>query len=109
MRKLIISAIAAGLAIAGATTAQPAGASATSATQRVVIRTQDRVASYNDGWLDAKRDDADLLGHRMPNASEVQELDQARHVTRHGWACHLEWDGPRYPWYEAICAPKRHK
>lgn len=39
--------------------------------------------------------------HRGPNAQEQAELALAQ---RNGGVCHLEWDGPAYAGYEAICA-----
>lgn len=40
-------------------------------------------------------------GHRAPNREERQELRLA--IAAGGKGCHLEWDGPAYPGYEAIC------
>jgi len=45
-------------------------------------------------------------GHRAPDASERAELREAQRDSGSSYTCHLEWDGPRYPWYEAICARK---
>lgn len=57
------------------------------------------VAAFNDGWTDSRRDTADTLGHRLPNAAEIKELVACRHDGLAG--CHLEWD--RVPGaYEAI-------
>lgn len=39
--------------------------------------------------------------HRAPTQAERQQLVSARATS--GLACHLEWDGPVYPAYEAIC------
>ncbi len=44
--------------------------------------------------------------HRAPNASEKAELAQAQRATGKGYTCHLEWDGPAYDGYEAICEKK---
>lgn len=43
--------------------------------------------------------------HRLPNRDELEELADARRA-QPGMNCHLEWDGPAYPGYEAICSPK---
>lgn len=40
--------------------------------------------------------------HRMPNADELSELAIAKRSSQ-GLECQLEWDGPSYPGYEAIC------
>lgn len=42
--------------------------------------------------------------HRAPDASERQELRDAQRASGSGYVCHLEWDGPAYNGYEAICA-----
>jgi len=47
--------------------------------------------------------------HRAPNREERQELRQAQRASGHGYRCHLEWDGPAYPGYEAICVPKHRR
>lgn len=44
--------------------------------------------------------------HRLPNREELKELAIARHA-QPGASCRLEWDGPAYPGYEAICTPKK--
>lgn len=41
--------------------------------------------------------------HRAPDASERQELRDAQRASGSGYTCHLEWDGPAYNGYEAIC------
>lgn len=45
------------------------------------------------------------VGHRAPNGEELAELLQAAQAEPKGH-CHLEWDGPAYPGYEAICNGK---
>lgn len=45
-------------------------------------------------------------GHRAPDASERQELRDAQRASGSGYTCHLEWDGPAYNGYEAICVRK---
>lgn len=79
------------------------------AAQTVRVVAQGKAGSYADGWRAAQRHDADMLGHRMPNADESEQLRQARRVSAKGWTCVLEWDGPAYPGYEAVCTPKRRK
>lgn len=49
---------------------------------------------------------ADASSHRKPTAGERVELRNAQRATGSGWTCHLEWDGPVYSAYEAICARK---
>jgi len=47
--------------------------------------------------------------HRGPDAGERSELRTAQKATGRDYTCHLEWDGPAYNGYEAICAKKpRH-
>jgi hypothetical protein len=48
--------------------------------------------------------DATTRHHRAPYSEELQELRMARHSAGHDYVCHLEWDGPAYNGYEAICA-----
>jgi len=44
--------------------------------------------------------------HRAPTSDERAELREAQRDSGSSYTCHLEWDGPRYPWYEAICVRK---
>lgn len=112
-----------GLIFGGAIMASTDGHAAEPAS--VVIKTQDQVASYNDGWTDGLASvgldqngrplarHAATHGHRGPNAEEFQELGEA--VYAGGKGCHLEWDGTWVKatkkhrahwvnaWFEAIC------
>jgi hypothetical protein len=44
--------------------------------------------------------------HRAPNADERAELRLAQRVSGSRYICKLEWDGPAYPGYEAICTKR---
>ena len=114
-----------GLIFGGAIMASTDSHAATPAGGAVIIRTQDQVTSYNDGWTDGLASvgldqngrpavhHAATHAHRGPNAEEFQELGQA--VYAGGTGCHLEWDGVwvkatkhrkahwTNPWFEAIC------
>lgn len=81
------------------------GASATYASMdrgtAPVIKTQDSVGSFNDGWLTGQQDLAQTLGHRLPTSREMDTLISARATSK--LPCHLEWDGGKVASYEAIC------
>lgn len=60
--------------------------------------------AFNDGWLTGEQNIQDLLGHRLPDAQEQNELLHAQKINGKAAGCHLEWDAPVRDQYEAICS-----